>query len=88
MSTLPNEHEEYLKKKKGFIVVSHDRNFLDKVVDHIISINNTNIEIQKGNFSSWQENKDKQDNFELMQNEKLQKDINRLEVASRNTANW
>ena len=30
----------YLEKKKGFILVSHDRNFLDKVVDHIISINN------------------------------------------------
>lgn len=44
---------EYLNKKKGFILVSHDRNFLDKVVDHIISINNTNIDIQKGNFSSW-----------------------------------
>lgn len=79
---------EYLNKKKGFILVSHDRNFLDKVVDHIISINNTNIEIQKGNFSSWQENKQAQDNFELAQNEKLQKDINRLEVASRNTAKW
>lgn len=79
---------QYLKKKKGFIVVSHDRNFLDKVVDHIISINNTNIDIQKGNFSSWQENKDRQDNFELMQNEKLKKDINRLETASKNTANW
>ena len=34
---------EYLKKKKSFILVSHDRDFLDKVVDHIISINNTNI---------------------------------------------
>ena len=79
---------EYLEKKKGFILVSHDRNFLDKVVDHIISINNTNIDIQKGNFSSWQENKDRQDNFELMQNEKLKKDINRLEIAARNTANW
>ena len=79
---------EYLKKKKGFIVVSHDRDFLDKVVDHIISINNTNIDIQKGNFSSWQENKKAQDNFELTQNEKLKKDINRLEVASKNTANW
>ena len=54
---------KYLEKKKGFIVVSHDRNFLDKVVDHIISINNTNIEIQKGNFSSWKENKDKQANI-------------------------
>lgn len=79
---------EYLNKKKGFILVSHDRNFLDKVVDHIIAINNTNIEIVQGNFSSWKENKDRQDNFELAQNEKLQKDINRLEIASKNTANW
>lgn len=79
---------KYLEKKKGFILVSHDRNFLDKVVDHIISINNTNIDIQKGNFSSWQENKVRQDNFELTQNEKLIKDINRLEVASKNTAKW
>ena len=83
-----NNLVEYLKRKKGFILVSHDRNFLDKVVDHIISINNTNIDIQKGNFSSWQENKDKQDNFELMQNDKLKKDINRLEIAAKNTANW
>lgn len=83
-----NNLVEYLNKKKGFILVSHDRDFLDKVVDHIISINNTNIDIQKGNFSSWQENKQNQDNFEITQNEKLQKDINRLEIASRNTANW
>ncbi len=79
---------EYLKRKKGFILVSHDRNFLDKVVDHIISINNSNIEIQQGNFSSWKENKDKQDNFEIVQNEKLIKNINRLELASKNAANW
>ena len=79
---------EYLNKKKGFILVSHDRNFLDKVVNHIISINNTNIDIQKGNFSTWKENKDRQDNFELTQNEKIKKDIDRLEIASKNTANW
>lgn len=78
----------YLKKKKGFIVVSHDRNFLNQVVNHIISINNTNIEIQKGNFSSWYENKQAQEHFELMQNEKLRKDIKKLEIASKNTANW
>ncbi len=83
-----NHLVEYLKKKKGFILVSHDRNFLDRVVDHIISINNTNIEIQKGNFSSWQENRNAQDHFELTQNEKLKKDIHRLEIASKNTANW
>ena len=79
---------EYLNQKKGFILVSHDRNFLDKVVNHIIAINNSNIEIQKGNFSSWQENKQAQDNFEITQNERLKKDISKLEIASKNTANW
>ncbi len=83
-----NNLVDYLNKKKGFILVSHDRDFLDKVVNHIISINNTNIEIRQGNFSSWKENKDKQDSFEMIQNEKLQKDINRLEIASKNTAKW
>lgn len=83
-----NNLVSYLEKKKGFILVSHDRNFLDKVVNHIIAINNTNIEIQQGNFSSWKENKDRQDNFEIVQNERLQKDINRLEIASKNSAKW
>lgn len=83
-----NNLAEYLNKKKGFILVSHDRNLLDKVVDHILCINPTNIDIQKGNFSSWQENKHKQDNFEQTQNERLLKDITRLEIASKDTANW
>ena len=78
----------YLEKKKGFILVSHNRDFLDKVVNHIIAINNTNIEIQQGNFSSWKENKDRQDNFEKVANERLQKDINRLEIASKNRTKW
>ena len=83
-----NSLVSYLERKKGFIAVSHDRNFLDKVVNHIIAINNTNIEIQQGNFSSWKENKDRQDNFEKVANERLKKDINRLETASKNSAKW
>ena len=38
---------DYLNSKKGFILVSHDRNFLDSCVDHILSINRNNIEIQR-----------------------------------------
>lgn len=78
----------YMKSKKGFIVVSHDRHFLDNVCDHIISINNANIDIQKGNYSSWKENMDRQNSFEQMQNEKINRDIGRLEVAKKNTSNW
>lgn len=79
---------EYLNSKKGFILVSHDRHFLDSTVDHILSINKSNIDVQKGNYSSWQENKTKQDNYEINQNEKLKKEINQLEGSFRRTAGW
>lgn len=79
---------QYLKNKKNFILVSHDRKFLDEVVDHIISINNTNIEVQSGNYTSWKENFDRQTNYEMKQNEKLNKSISKLEMASKETENW
>ena len=78
----------YLRSKRGFILVSHDRMFLDNCVDHILSINKTGIEIQKGNFSSWLENKERQDGFELAENEKLKKEITRLKQAAKRTSSW
>ncbi len=79
---------DYLKSKRGFILVSHDRAFLDNCIDHILSINKTNIEIQKGSFSSWWANKQMQDHFELAENEKLHKDIARLQAAAKRTSAW
>jgi lincosamide and streptogramin A transport system ATP-binding/permease protein len=78
----------YLKNKKGFILVSHDRDFLDLCVDHVLSINKTNIEVQRGSFSSWWENKRRQDNLEAARNEGLKKDIERLGQAARRTSDW
>jgi len=78
----------YLKSKRGFVLVSHDRAFLDGCVDHILSINKTNIEIQRGNFSSWWLNKERQDNFEFAENEKLKKEVKRLEKTAREKAAW
>ncbi|WP_342555905.1 ABC-F type ribosomal protection protein [Paenibacillus sp. FSL R7-0652] len=79
---------EYLRSKSGFILVSHDRSFLDHCVDHILSINKTNIEIQKGNFSAWWENKRRQDQYQLASNEKLIKDIKRLSDSAKRTGRW
>lgn len=78
----------YLKKKKGFLLVSHDRCFLDNCVDHILSLNRTNIEIQSGNFSSWMENFKRQQDFETSQNERLKKDIFHLRQAAQRTSAW
>lgn len=77
--------KEYLNTKKGFILVSHDRNFMDGCVNHVLVINKTNIEVQQGNFSSWWENKRKQDAYELAENERLKKDIKRLTESARKT---
>ena len=74
--------EKYLKNKKGFILVSHDRGLLNEVTDHIMAINNSNIDIIQGNYSVWKEAFDRQNNFELKQNEKLGKEIKKLENAN------
>lgn len=79
---------EYLKKKKGFILVSHDRRFLDGCVDHILSLNRVNVEVQSGNFSSWIANFERQQEFELAQNTRLRKDISRLQKSAKRSAVW
>lgn len=79
---------KYLQSKEGFILVSHDRKFLDGCIDHVLSINKTNIEVQKGNFSSWSFNKERQDQFELAEHIKLKKDIKRLSQAAKQAAQW
>jgi len=78
----------YLNSKSGFILVSHDRVFLDNCVDHVLSINKTNIEIQKGNFSSWLYNKELQDSYELNENDRLKKEITRLNSAAAKISQW
>lgn len=79
---------DYLNKKRGFILVSHDRAFLDGCVDHILSINKADITVTKGNFTTWWENKQRQDAFEQAENEKLKKEIGRLEETARQKASW
>ena len=54
----------YLAQKKGYVLVSHDRAFLDGCVDHILSINRADIQVCRGNFSVWWENKQRQDRLE------------------------
>lgn len=79
---------DYLKTKKGFILVSHDRLFLDQIIDHVLSINRSSIEVQQGNYSSWKLNKDRTDQYELGENAKLKKEIGRLNAASLRNENW
>ncbi len=78
----------YLSRKKGFILVSHDRHFLDSCVDHILSINKMDIEVRKGNFSSWYADKEARDRLEEAQNQKLETEVKRLRKAARQSSDW
>lgn len=78
----------YLSQKKGFILVSHDRDLLDACVDHVLVLNRSTIEVQNGNFSSWWENKERKDAFAIAENEKHIKEIGKLKEAAGRVKVW
>ena len=80
--------KEYLREKTGFILVSHDRDLLDACIDHVLVLNRETIEVQKGNFSSWWENKEKADAFHQAENEKHKKEIGKLHKAAEQVGAW
>ena len=80
---------EYLARgRKGFLLVSHDRDFLDAACDHILALNRNSVDLIQGNYSSWQREKDREDALELARNRKLEKEADRLSAAARQAAGW
>lgn len=79
---------QYLSSKKGFILVSHDRDLLDACTDHILVLNRKTIMLQSGNFSCWQENQQCRDHFAEAENEKHRKQIRKLRQAAKRTVEW
>ncbi len=80
--------KQYLSGKKGFILVSHDRDLLDACIDHVLVLNRSTIEVQAGNFSCWWENKSRKDAFAEAENEKHKKEIGKLQKASDRLGRW
>lgn len=80
--------KSYLASKKGFILVSHDRDLLDACTDHCLVLNRSSIEVQNGNFSVWWETKQRKDKFAISENEKHKKEIQKLNKAADRVAKW
>lgn len=78
----------YLAGKSGYIVISHDRAFLDGCVDHIMSIDPAGIGISACTFTEYLRQKGMRDSAEVAENERLKKDIQRLEEAAERTTRW
>lgn len=79
---------EYLSGKRGFILVSHDRNFLDSCVDHVLALNPEGTEILNGNFSTWNQERERREAFERAENQRLKSEVRRLGNAAQRAEKW
>ncbi|MGE5630674.1 MAG: ABC-F family ATP-binding cassette domain-containing protein [Caulobacteraceae bacterium] len=73
--------EQYLNRRKGsLIMVTHDRYFLDRVVNEIIELDKGNLYTYNGNYSSFLEKKLEREEIEAA-NEKKRQNLLRKELA-------
>lgn len=79
---------EYLRRKDGFLLVSHDRAFLDGAIDHVVSLNEANTYVMQGNYTTYETRLNHENESEAARNETLRREIDRLEESARRTAQW
>lgn len=78
----------YLRRKDGFLLVSHDRAFLNECVDHVFSLHKSDAWVMQGGYDAWEERFNRQNAYEQARNEALKRDIGRLEQSARRAAQW
>ena len=81
--------EDFLKTYKGTVVViSHDRYFLDRVVERIIEIVNGKAEIYEGSYSYYAKEKEERYLNRLESYEQQQKKVRQLEASAKRMHEW
>lgn len=75
-------------RRQGFLLVSHDRALLDDCCDHMLAIERRRIAVTQGNFSAWWREIQARDAREQAANQRLKKEIGRLQAAGRRAAQW
>jgi ABC transport system ATP-binding/permease protein len=65
--------EQYLNKRRGaLLMITHDRYFLDRVVNEIIELDGGNLYLYKGNYSDFLEKKLEREEMEVASEKKRQ----------------
>ncbi|GBG96617.1 ribosomal protection-like ABC-F family protein [Lactococcus termiticola] len=76
------------QKKSGFIIVSHDRDFLNRATDHTLAIERQDIRLYQGNYATYEAEKALTDQQEASENQKHEREIARLKLTARSKADW
>ncbi len=76
--------EDYLEKFHGTVLaISHDRWFLDRVVQRIVELRDGQAELYPGNYSFYVQERQHREQERLRQYEKEQEEIQRLQETAR-----
>ena len=79
---------DYLRRKDGFLLVSHDRAFLNRCINHVLSLNRSDVWVMQGSYDTWEARLNQQNAYEQGRNDALRQDIRHLEESARRTAEW
>ena len=79
---------EYLSSKNGFILISHDRSFMDMCTDHTLVITKTGLELTASTFSVWWDNNEQRMQSEQSRNDQLKKEMTSIDAAMKKNAQW
>ena len=81
--------ESYIKQFKGTtLTISHDRYFLDRVVERIIEIHDGRAEFYNGNYSFYLEEKQARFNLQMKQYQQEQAKIGQLSFTIERMKGW
>jgi len=81
--------EEYIKDYKGTVlIVSHDRYFIDKVINKIIEIDDGKAKIYHGNYTKYLETKEQEEVKEFEIYKVQQKKIEEMQKAIKRLKEW
>ncbi|QNK41141.1 ABC-F family ATP-binding cassette domain-containing protein [Caproicibacter fermentans] len=81
--------EDFLRSSKAaFLVISHDRYFLDRVTNRTFELKNHKLRLYKGSYTSYLEQKENNDLSVSRQYENTRKEISRLEGIVAQQRRW
>lgn len=78
----------YLKGKRGYIIASHDRAFLNACTDHTLFLSKGKAEVICGSYSVWKEERDAYLAAAAAEKRRLEGEAERLYAAARRTEVW
>lgn len=81
--------EEFLKDYKGaFVVISHDRYFLDRVTNKTFELENNKLTVYNGNYSTYVKLKEEREKTLIRNYENTTKEIQRIEGIIEQQKRW